>query len=85
MTGESLDRPENASDGGSYFDIRDDEGRPFTVAERRILRALIQEDKRAKWFWSSARIWITYGAAVIAALWAAKEQIQGAVRGVFHP
>jgi hypothetical protein len=45
---------------------------PFTDAELKALRLIIRNDDRARWFWSTARIFVTYAAATVtffAAFW----------------
>lgn len=45
---------------------------PLTNEELKALRLIIKNDDRARWFWSTARIFVTYAAATItffAAFW----------------
>ena len=45
---------------------------PFSNEERKALRLIIRNDDRARWFWSTARIFVTYAAATVtffAAFW----------------
>ncbi|QLP96171.1 MAG: hypothetical protein HZY79_00485 [Rhodoblastus sp.] len=43
-----------------------DEDRPFTSDERKELRAILENDRRAKWFWATIRIWAGWLSAVAA-------------------
>ena len=48
--------------------LDNDDDRPLTADERKALRAILENDRRARWFWATARLvagWIT--AAIIGA------------------
>jgi len=45
---------------------------PLSDQELKALRLIIRSDDRARWFWSTARIFVTYAAATVtffAAFW----------------
>lgn len=45
-------------------ELDSDEGRPFTPLEIAEMRQMLERDKRVVWFWSTARIWATWIAAI---------------------
>lgn len=54
-------------------DYDDDEARPLTAEERRVLRRMIEDDARVRWFWSSFRIWVGWISAAIVGAWSMVE------------
>lgn len=72
MNDQALDEPDN------------DDDRPFTPSERKALRKILIQEERAKWFWSTARVWVSWGAATIGTLYACRDYIKGAIRGAFQ-
>lgn len=50
-------------------------GRPLTVAERRAIRKLIENESRIQWFWGSVRVWAGWVSAAIIAGWSLVEII----------
>ena len=54
---------------------RDDE-RQFTPEERKELRAILENDRRMKWFWSTARIWAGGLSAVAAFVFLLKRELK---------
>jgi hypothetical protein len=53
----------------------DDEIPPFSDDERKEIRALLEHEKRVKWFYASARIWIGWAIGAPVALLAAYQAI----------
>lgn len=47
---------------------------PLSPEERRMIRGMLEEHRRARWFWTVLRIWIIWLGAVAAALTAIKTQ-----------
>lgn len=50
--------------------------RPFTAEERKELRAILENDRRMKWFWSTARIWAGWLSAVAAFVFLLKRELR---------
>ncbi len=50
--------------------MADEEGKekPLNDEERRQIREIIESDQRAKWLWSSIRVWSLWIAALITGL-----------------
>lgn len=65
-------------------DFESDEDRPFTPAERKAIRDLLIQEERAKWLWSTLRIWGSYLVAAISILYAVKDHIKNALKGAFQ-
>lgn len=59
------------------------DNRPFTAAERKAIRKLLEQDARAKWLWSTLRTWVGWGAATIAALYSIREHIKNVAKAIF--
>lgn len=47
--------------------MTDENERGFTADEEKTLREMIKERDRAKWFWTSVRVWAMGAAAVVGA------------------
>jgi hypothetical protein len=63
---------------------KNDEDRPFTPAERKAIRKMLVQEERAKWLWSTLRIWAGYLVGAISVLYAAKDHIKNALKGAFQ-
>lgn len=50
-------------------------GRPLTIAERRALRKIIENEDRIQWFWGSVRVWAAWISGAIIGAWAVVEII----------
>ena len=48
----------------------------LTASEVAEVRALIESDKRARWFWSSARIWLSWISGSLVAMYAIWDQVE---------
>lgn len=48
-------------------------GRPLTIAERRSLRRMIENEERIQWFWGSVRVWAGWISAIIIGTWSIVE------------
>ena len=48
----------------------------LTVAEIEYLREFIESDKRARWFWTSIRIWLGWLSGTMVALYAIWDQVE---------
>lgn len=57
-----------------------DDDRPFTPSERMEIREIIEKQKRADWFWSTARVWVTWIAALVASFYAIGEFLSRFIR-----
>ena len=55
---------------------------PLTPDELRALRKIILADDRARWFWSTLRIWVLWGGAVATAFAAVKQPLTDFLRGI---
>lgn len=58
----------------------DDDAREFTPAERKQIRQMVEAQERAQWFWSTVRVWVTWIAATIAAIYATFEILSKHIR-----
>lgn len=56
-------------------DIDEEEisGRPLTIAERRAIRKMIENEERIQWFWGSVRVWAGWISGAIIGAWALVE------------
>jgi len=57
-------------------------GGAFTPDERKRIRRLIRADDRARWFWSTVRIWVLWLGGVAVALAATKAWIVDVLKGL---
>ncbi len=48
--------------------MSDEREPPLTEQERRDLRRMLEQDRRASWAWSTIRVWSTWIVAIVAAL-----------------
>lgn len=48
-------------------------GRPLTIAERKMLRRMIENESRIQWFWGSVRVWAGWISGAIIGAWALVE------------
>lgn len=48
----------------------------LTPMEIEAVRELIESDKRARWFWSSIRIWLSWISGVLVAIYAIWDQVE---------
>lgn len=62
----------------------DDDGRPFTAAERKELRRLLESEERARWFWQSVRVWATWISAAAVGAYAMADAIEKIVKRIFN-
>lgn len=58
-------------------------GAPLTELENKKLRKIVQDQERMDWLWASARIWVGYGAAGVAAVYAGWDIIIRVVKVAF--
>jgi hypothetical protein len=58
-----------------YYDDEETSGRPLTIAERRALRRIIENEERIQWFWGSVRVWAGWISGAIIGGWALVEII----------
>ncbi len=56
---------------------------PLTADERKALRQLLLDESRARWLWSSIRIWAGWIGAVLVFLIAAQDYIIAFFRRLF--
>ena len=54
----------------------------FSEEERRDIRKLIEDDRRARWAWKQARIWATWISAGIIGVIATYDAVSRFVRGI---
>ena len=62
--------------------LEDDADRPFTKAERKALREIIDADRKAKWLRATIRLWLAGIAAFIAFILSIKDYLRGAIKGM---
>ncbi len=56
-------------------ELETEDERPFTAAERREMRQMLEREKRVIWFWATTRVWAGWIAALVAAYFATKSVI----------
>jgi len=58
------------------FDVGDDtDERPFTPAERKEIRRLLESQERAEWLWQSVRVWATWISAAVVGAYAMSDAV----------
>lgn len=57
---------------------------PLTDDELNYIRSVIEQDKRVRWFWSTARTWALAVTAIVAALTVGTEMFFKAVRAALQ-
>lgn len=55
---------------------------PFTPDENRRFRRLLRDEDRARWFWSTVRIWVGYFTAAIVGIGLAAGYVKDALKGI---
>lgn len=54
----------------------------FSPEEKQKLRAMLEAQARAEWFWQQSRIWVTWISAAIVGTYAVYETLFKFVRGL---
>ena len=57
-------------DEDEVMDENEIAGRPLTIAERRAIRRIIENEQRIQWFWGSVRVWAAWISGAIIGAWA---------------
>ena len=55
---------------------------PFTPKENKRFRRMLRDEERARWFWSTVRIWVGWFTAVIIGVGLAAGYLRDALRGL---
>lgn len=63
-------------------ELDSDEGRPLSPHEISEMRKMLERDKRVIWFWTTARVWAGWIAAVGAAYLATKSFLAEIIQGL---
>lgn len=61
------------------------EGRPLTAAECKDVRAMLDDQARAKWLWSSIRVWSMWVSGAIIGAYALAEALEKIIRRMVGP
>lgn len=61
-------------------DLDDFDDKEFTPVERKRLRQLLEDDKRTRWFWSTARTWVIWIGGVAVAITATYTWLKDVVK-----
>ncbi len=55
---------------------------PLKPEENRRMRRLLRDEDRARWFWSTTRIWLGYITAAIIGIGLAASYLKDALKGI---
>jgi hypothetical protein len=58
------------------------EDKPMSPDENRRLRRLLRDEDRARWFWSTTRIWVGYITAAIVGIGLSASYLKDALKGI---